>query len=356
MINKRQYEHGSLGELADPNLFQSPVVVDNYDSSELKEHLKRMLLIRFAEEKIADEIVAGNIVCPCHLAIGQEAIAVGVAKALRSTDRSFGTHRSHSHFLAMDSNVHSLFAEVLGKATGCSHGMGGSMHLQSRDNGFIGSVPIVAGTISMAVGAGIDAMLQQKKDMDVGVCFFGDGAIEEGSAHESMNLASVLKAPVLFVCENNFFSSHLHILHRQPDNNVSRYAKSHLLNTEVVDGNNLVEVYEATQRLLEKARNGEGAGFLEVITYRWRGHVGPREDNDVGLQRNEDLAVWKKRDPVQRLVTSMVEKDYLTDSEYETLKSEVVAEVNEAWNKAVKDPYPDTKRLTELVYSDGVSR
>src|SRR5690606_8272404 len=162
-------------------------------------------------------------------------------------------------------------------STGCSKGMGGSMHLYAKEHGFWGSVPIVGATISMAVGAGLAAQMDKpdRKDMDVGVAYFGDGAAEEGVLHESLNFAAKFKVPVIFVCENNLFSSHLHILLRQPKDKVARYAESHDVNVEVVDGNDIEAVSKAAKRLVDAARNGEGPGFLEAVTYRWRGHVGP---------------------------------------------------------------------------------
>jgi len=343
-------EH-SLGPLADPQKCTDPINIKGEDPDWLLSSLERMLLIRKAEEKIADMVTAGKIICPCHLAIGQEAVAVGVAKHLRPSDRGFGTHRSHSHFLACGAPVEELMAEVLGKVTGCSKGMGGSMHLYAEKFGFKGSVPIVAGTVSMAVGAGLAAHLDGGDDMDVGVAYFGDGAIEEGTVHESFNLASNFKWPVLFVVENNLFSSHLHINLRQPADRVARFSEAHKLHTEVVDGNDIVAVANATERLLKKARKGEGPGCLEAITYRHRGHVGPREDNDVGLKRQEDLTQWKKRDPILRLKVALKNANLLNSSAEKEIEKKVSERIERAWDLAEKAPYPDKSALLDLVYS-----
>lgn len=343
-------EH-SLGLLADPQSCTDPINITGEDPNWLLAGLEKMLLIRKAEEKIADMVTAGKIQCPCHLAIGQEAVAVGVAKHLRPTDRGFGTHRSHSHFLACGAPVEELMAEVLGKETGCSKGMGGSMHLYAEKYGFKGSVPIVAGTVSMAVGAGLAAHLSGGNDMDVGIAYFGDGAIEEGTVHESFNLASNFKWPVLFVIENNLFSSHLHINLRQPADRVARFAEAHKMHTEVVDGNDIVAVAKATDRLLKKARAGEGPGCLEAVTYRHRGHVGPREDNDVGLKRQEDLTQWKKRDPVTRLKAALRNANLLSASTEQELEQRITQQVEHAWALAEKAPYPPTSALLDLVYS-----
>lgn len=339
-----------LKDLADPKNFVSPIKIDGENKEQLKSDLKMMLLIRLAEEKIGDMLEAGKIKCPCHLAIGQEAIPVAIARHLRKSDRVFGTHRSHGHYLSTGGSVHGLFAEILGKATGCSKGMGGSMHLYDKANGFLGSVPIVAATVSLGVGAALAAQKDKKSNWDIAVSYFGDGAAEEGSVHESMNFSSKFRLPMLFVCENNLFSSHLHILLRQPADGVARYADSHGLNVEVVDGNDLVSVAQAADRLIKKARNGEGAGFLEVITYRWRGHVGPKEDIDVGLKRGDELIHWKKRDPVSRLATSMIEKKMITESELEKTKSELKSLMSELWLQAERDPFPNKEALMDLVY------
>lgn len=347
--NTMLIEH-SLGTLADPQSCTEPIDIRGEDKAWLIQSLEQMLLIRKAEEKIGDMVTAGKIVCPCHLAIGQEAVAVGVAKNLRPTDRGFGTHRSHSHFLASGAPVEELMAEVLGKVTGCSKGMGGSMHLYADKFGFKGSVPIVAGTVSMAVGAGLAAHLNGGADMDLGVAYFGDGAIEEGTVHESFNLASNFKWPVLFVIENNLFSSHLHINLRQPADRVARFAEAHRLHTEVVDGNDVVAVAKASQRLIQKARRGEGPGCLEAVTYRHRGHVGPREDNDVGLKRQEDLTQWKKRDPITRLVAGLTNEKLITAIELQRIEQRITDRVESAWKLAEGAPYPNPSALLDLVY------
>ena len=173
------------------------------------EKMKLMLLIRLVEQRIADERKDGVIGGPVHLSSGQEAIAVGISTHLSNKDYVFSAHRSHAHLLALDQDLRKLFAEILGKSTGSSRGMGGSMHLWSGSTGFHGSVPIVAGTVSLAVGAGLASRLRNQDS--IAVTFFGDGAMEEGVVHESLNLAKKLGSPTLCVCENNFFSSHMHI-------------------------------------------------------------------------------------------------------------------------------------------------
>lgn len=341
----------SIEDLIDPKNFTGPIDINGSDQDKLIKHLEKMLTIRCAEERIGDWVTAGRAKCPCHLGIGQEAIAVGVCSALRRSDRVFGTHRSHSHFLATGGSLDALMAEVLGKVSGCSRGMGGSMHLFGSDTGFMGSVPIVGATIPLATGAALAAKMDGAGD--VAVAFFGDGAAEEGVFHESLNLAAAYGLPALFVCENNLFASHLHISLRQPSNSISRYASAHCIRSQIVDGNDVVLVENAASRALEAVRGGQGPFFLEAITYRWRGHVGPREDVDVGVKRHCDLAAWKLRDPVRRLADALEACGALTQAEYEGMKARIKEMVGLAASKAERAAYPDVRRLMDdVLYSE----
>ena len=339
----------SLGLLSDPQLFHEPIDISGEDAGQLLRYLKTMMVIRKAEEKIGDMVVSGVVVGPAHLGIGQEAIAVGMAAHLRSGDSVFGTHRSHSHFLALGNDVYELFSEVIGRVTGCSLGMGGSQHLYGDAKGLMFSVPIVAAMIPIAVGAGLAA--QMDGNGSVSVSHFGDGAVEEGAAQESFNLASIMNLPVVFVCENNFFASHMHIDLRQPTDLTSRFAKAHQIPCYVIDGNNIVAMSEAANKAVDRARAGKGPSYIEAVTYRWRGHVGPREDLDVGVQRSSSLALWKKRDPIGRLADALVERGVISAEKIRDLSTEVQALIDEAWVCAEKSPYPHPTALLDLVYS-----
>ncbi len=310
--------------------------------------LERMLLIRRAEEAVAELVTSGEARCPCHLAVGQEACAVGVAEAFRGGDRAFGAHRSHGHYLALGGDLDAMFAEILGKAGGCSGGMGGSMHLVSPENGLLGTVPIVGATIPMAVGAGLAAKLDGSGAL--AVSFFGDGATEEGVFHESMNLAATFSLPVIFVCENNLFSSHLHIALRQPSNCVARYALAHRVAYEILDGNDVCAVSGATSRAAVRARAGEGPTFLELVTYRWRGHVGPSEDIDVGVKRGDELKFWKQRDPVRRLREAMIAAEMITAGEIDAMNEGAASRVQESVARARSAPYPPASLVDECLY------
>jgi TPP-dependent pyruvate/acetoin dehydrogenase alpha subunit len=341
----------NLGQLADPNAFQEPLDIQGEDPAWLMASLRRMVLIRRAEEVIAEMVASSQVRCPCHLAIGQEAMAVGVARWAQPSDRVFGAHRSHAHFLALGGSVFELLAEVLGRQAGCSRGMGGSMHLISPRNALLGTVPIVAATIPIAVGAALAARLDGSDS--VAVSFFGDGATEEGAFHESMNLAATRRLPIVFVCENNLFSSHLHISLRQPKNILARYAAAHCIPSCTIDGNDVIAVSQASAAAFERARRGEGPAFIEGVTYRWRGHVGHREDNDVGVQRESTLASWKKRDPIRRLADALTSAGLLSTGKLLEINEEMADEVTKALSLAEKAPFPPAEAVLELVYSKG---
>lgn len=317
-----------LGNLALAGQLHEPIAIDDRPTGTLLGWLRAMLRIRGVEDRIGKLVESGEVRCPCHLAIGQEACAVGVASALRPSDRAFGAHRSHGHYIAMGGDITALFAEVLGKDGGCSRGMGGSMHLTAPEVGLLGTVPIVGATIPMAVGAAIAAQLEGSDR--IGVTYFGDGATEEGGFHESMNLAASRKAPVLFVCEHNLFSSHLHISLRQPAEGIARFADAHRMPSATIDGNDVQAVAHTAEEMVAAIRSGEGPGFLELVTYRWRGHVGPREDLDVGVRRTEDLLIWKKRDPVARLEAGLVGAGRVQPAELSELHAAVEVELSDA--------------------------
>lgn len=341
---------GDLGSLADPNAHQAPLDLQNIPTETLLDEYRAMVLIRRAEEVIADMARAGEFKCPTHLAIGQEAVAVGLARHLSGRDRCYGAHRSHSHYLALGGDPDLLFAEILGRDTGCSKGMGGSMHLYAGDKGFGGSVPIVAGTVPIAVGAAM--AFKQQRTGGVGVAFFGDGACEEGIVHESLNMASIMKLPAIFVVENNLFSSHLDIELRQPSNRVARFAEAHAIPVRVVDGNDVVAVAAAAGELIARARAGEGPGFIEAVTYRWRGHVGPNEDIDVGLLRKaEDIAAWKKRDPVARLRAALMQARGVSEQQFDAIVQDVAETVDTAVTFARQSDFPAESSLLDRVYA-----
>jgi TPP-dependent pyruvate/acetoin dehydrogenase alpha subunit len=340
----------ALGHLADPAKLTEAIDLHNTPTEWLVDKYRDMMTIRYAEEAVAELVKSGEAKCPCHLGIGQEAVAVGVSAHLNSGDRVYSGHRGHSHYLALHASLDRMMAEVLGKADGASGGMGGSMHLFAPEAGFHGSVPIVGATVPIAVGAGIACKMDGKGQ--VAVCYFGDGACEEGVVHESLNLARVMDLPVLLVCENNLYSSHLDIHLRQPSNSVARFAAAHHIDHRVIDGNDLVAVSQAASDLIAAARAGKGPGFIEAVTFRWLGHVGPNADIDVGVRRSpEELAAWKKRDPVRRLTDALAESRGVAPSRFAEIDEEIVRAVGGAVKFARDAGYPDGNALLDYVYA-----
>jgi len=339
-----------LKGLSNPEKYHDSISINNQDAGVLKNMLSTMLLIRKTEQQLALGRKNGLIGGPVHLGAGQEAIAVGISKNLKKTDRVFGAHRSHSHLLALNPDFYRLFAEVLGRKTGFSKGMGGSMHLYDQPNGFYGSVPIVAGTVSLAVGAAMASKMQGTDD--IGVAYIGDGAVEEGIVHESFNLAKIQKAPMLFVIENNLFASHMHISLRQPSDMISRFAIANDIPCKLVDGNDVVAVAKASKELIDDIRAGKGPGFIELVTYRWYGHVDWRDDVDVGVDRSlDDIENWKARDPILRLSKSMIKAKIWSIEQEEDLINKLDKEIQIAWEKAMNDPYPSSDATLKYVYS-----
>lgn len=339
-----------LGDLSNPACFNEPINITGFSSKIIIDALHDMIRIRLAEQQIAHLASSNKIKCPVHLGIGQEAVAVGIAKNLRKTDRAFGNHRSHSHYLAMGGDTRKLFAEVMGKYTGCSHGFGGSMHIYAQEVGFYGSVPIVAGTIPLAVGAALAAKLDNHGD--VAVAFFGDGACEEGVFHESLNVAASMNLPIVFVVENNLFSSHLDVYFRQPSDKMARFADAARIAHCTVDGNNLIEVSTKAGALIEQARVRNNPILIEAITYRWLGHVGPRADIDVGLRRSEEeVEAWKRRDPVSRLLTSLIANNKYSIEEFNDYSEKISAEYENLCLEIESDPFPPDSTLMDYVYA-----
>ena len=338
-----------LGGLINPEEYTDPIDINGLDNNTLIEDLKLMYLIRRVEEIISDNVANGIIKCPCHLGIGQEAIAVGLSRFLRPSDRVFGGHRSHAHYLGLKGSSQKLFSEVLGKYNGCSKGMGGSMHLFDPSVGFGGSVPIVGASVPIATGAALAA--KKDKNGDISVSYLGDSACEEGAVQESFNLASIMELPIIFVVENNLFASHMHIDLRQPLNSTSRFAVAHNIKHKIIDGNDLAKMYTVSKKAVEYCRNGKGPFLIEAITYRWKGHVGHRDDIDVGVKRKDELEKWKKRDPILRLKKSLIGNKYLTENDFKKFKKVIDEKLKNEWELALKSPYPHENFINEIIYS-----
>jgi len=308
---------------------------------------RQMLEIRRAEEQLARLHQSGQIPGACHTYVGEEAIATGVCAQLRETDTVMSTHRGHGHALAKGVPPRELIAELLGKATGCSHGRGGSMHLFKPEVGMLGTSGIVGPSILMATGAGYSALLQGSDR--VSVAFFGDGAVGNGAFHEGLNLATIWDLPVIFVCENNLYATEVpfRTVTRQPS--VAARAASYGLPGVEVDGNDVLAVHRAASEAVARARAGNGPTLLECKTYRTRPHSeGMR---DAGYRTTEEVAEWKGRDPIARLRDQLLRDEIATEAEIGATDAAVRELIAEAVAFAQASPWPDAATATTHVFS-----
>ena len=307
---------------------------------------RMMVTIRATEDALADEVTKGEIGCPVHLYSGEEAVATGVCDVLRVDDWVYSSHRSHGHYLAKGGDLYRLMAEVYCRSEGCSKGRGGSMHLSSPEIGFPGSSAIVSGSISLAVGTALAFSL--KKTNRVAATFFGDGAMGEGVMYESLNLAALYSLPLIFVCENNLYSTHLPISKCLANVRIAPKARAMGVPAITVDGNDVMKVQVAAKRAIAKARRGDGPAFIECLTYRHRGHVGPNYDVEKGLRSQEELDSWLKRCPICTLEKRMIGSNYATKKELAAITAEVNKLVLSTRQEAKRCGWPHGPEETEF--------
>ncbi len=305
--------------------------------------------IRRVEEEVARVYPSDEIKSPVHLSIGQEAVAVGVCEALRpNTDVVFGTYRGHALYLAKGGDLKKMIAELYGKVTGCAKGKGGSMHLIDVKAGLMGTSAVVGTTISHAVGYAY-AMRLQRKDTVV-ASFFGDGAVDEGAFHESMNFASLKKLPIIFICENNFYSIHSHQRARQPSSNVVERARAYSMLADRIENNDVLRIYHLVKAAVQEIRAGRsGPRFFECMTYRWKEHVGHNDDFDKGYRSISEAEPWFANDQVKRL------GNFLEPRVRERIEGEVEAEIREAFEFAERSPFPPGEDLYTDMFEEAAS-
>jgi TPP-dependent pyruvate/acetoin dehydrogenase alpha subunit len=311
--------------------------------------LREMIRIRTVEQTIADLYPAGEMRTPTHFSIGQEAVAVGVCGALRRDDVVYSGHRCHAHYLAKGGDLLGMVAELYGREAGCARGRGGSVHLNDPAAGVVASSAILGQTMATAVGS---ALAFKMDGLDrVAVTFFGDGTVEEGIFHESLNFAVVKRLPVLFVCENNGYSTHTRLEVRQPVGvPIHVRAGSYGMPSVRVDGNDVFAVFAAAREAVERSRRGEGPSFLECMTYRWREHVGPLWDYDKGYRTKAEVDEWVARCPIKRATERLVAEGSCSMEEIEQLGRGYVDEVNRAVAAAKDSPFPAVEDLTAGTY------
>lgn len=309
-----------------------------------------MLRIRMVEEEVAAIYPEQQMRCPVHLCTGQEAVPVGVCANLKVGDYVLGTHRSHGHYLAKGGDLKAMMAEMYGRATGCSRGKGGSMHLVDLSVNVLGTTPIVGGIIPVAVGAAFGTRMTGGDA--VTAVFFGDAATEEGVFCESLNFASLKKLPVIFVSENNFFSVYSPLSVRQPEQKDNlAIAAAYGVEGSRGDGNDVLEVYAMARKAISHAREGRGPYLLEFDTYRWREHCGPYYDNDLGYRSEMDFEEWVKKCPLNIFEQKLLDQGILVTRDIKRLKDSIEAEIGEALAFAKGSPFPEERELITDVYA-----
>jgi len=305
-----------------------------------------MLTIRRFEESIADLYRRGLVPSSAHVYIGQEAVAAGVCACLRPDDYVLSTHRGHAHSIAKGAPLDRLAAEILGRATGLNRGRGGSMRPCCPEAGVLYSCPIVGSNIPIAAGVGLSIRLRGTDQ--VVACFFGDGASNIGDFHEGLNLASIWKAPVVFVCENNQYAISVPVWRSTSVRDIAARAASYSMPGLIVDGNDVVAVYKAAKWATERARRGEGPSLIEAKTYRWLGHhVG---DPGTAYRSREEVEAWRARCPIKRLRERLLKNGVASEEELADIEARVEDEVRKAMEFALSSPYPSPDELYEFVF------
>ncbi|MBK6778192.1 MAG: pyruvate dehydrogenase (acetyl-transferring) E1 component subunit alpha [Gemmatimonadetes bacterium] len=321
---------------------------DTKTAEKYRHYLRQMLLIRRFEEKAGEAYSLGQIGGFCHLYIGQEAVAVGCLSQLRQGDAITATYREHGHALARGISARSVMAELFGKATGCSGGKGGSMHIFDASLGFLGGHGIVGGHIPLTTGMGFAFKYRQTDQ--VAVCFFGEAAINNGAFHEALNMAGIWKLPCIFICENNRYGMGTALDRATATWNISERATSYDMSREVVDGQDLGEVIAAMDRAVVRARRPSAPTLLEIRTYRFVGHS--MSDPIHGHYRTkEEVEAHRKRDPITLWAEKLKAEGLLDDAAFEKLDAEVKAEVQDAYEFADQSPDPDPEMLWKDVYA-----
>ena len=310
-----------------------------------------MYRIRAVEEAIADRYPRGEMRCPVHLSIGQEAISAIFAEVVRNEDFCVSTHRGHAHYLAKGGDLTAMISEIYGKATGCSKGKGGSMHLIDLDVNFMGTSAIVGNSIPVGVGLALAAQL--KNSDQISCVFLGDGAVEEGVFYESVNFAVVRHLPVIFICENNLYSVYSPLEVRQPQNrHIFEMVRAMGITASASDSANLEECYQVMRDAFEAVRAGHGPQFLEFSTYRWREHCGYAFDNDLGYRTEEEFLYWQARDPLSTLETKLGSEDHgVRNNDIAQMKDRIGMEIKAAFAAAESAPFPSPGEAFTDVYA-----
>ena len=311
---------------------------------------KEIYRIREVGKKISLLYSEQEMRCPVHLSIGQEAVAVGICKNLKRSDQILSGHRPHAHYLAKGGNLKAMISELYGKETGCAKGKSGSMHLIDIKVGMMGAVPIVGSSIPIAAGFAWANKLKNSKK--VTTVFFGDGATEEGIFHESLDFACLHKLPILFVCENNFFSVYSHISKRQSKSRkICNIANAAGIKSLKLNGNNVEDVFKKSSKIINNIRNGQGPFLLELDTYRFIEHCGPNIDDHLMYRSKKELNKWLKNCPVTSYKKKLINKKVLNKNKLRNIESKISKEINAAFNFAKKSNFPSKNLLKKHIYA-----
>jgi len=307
---------------------------------------RKLLEIRIFEEKVfelyAQNLVPGTI----HLYAGEEAVAVGVCSNLRKDDYITSTHRGHGHCIAKGAQPKRIMAEILGKKTGYCKGKGGSMHIADFSVGMLGATAVVGAGLPIAMGAGLSIKLSRTDN--VVACFFGDGASNQGTFHEAINMAAIWSLPVIFVCENNVYAMGTRRSRVMLIENIADRAQAYGISGVAVDGNDVLAVYEAAQKAVERARRGEGPTLIECKTYRHKGHS---RIDPAKYRPEEEVEEWLRKDPIKRFREKLMQTEVLTETEIQQVEKDVLAEIDEAAKFALQSPFPDPAEALKDVYA-----
>lgn len=309
---------------------------------------KKMIEIRLFEEKIQDLYARGSIPGSVHLYIGQEAIAAGVCAHLRKEDYITSTHRGHGHLIAKGADLRYMMAELFGRKTGYCKGKGGSMHIADFDLGILGSNGIAGGGIPIAVGAGLSSKMRGTDQ--VTICFFGDGASNNGTFHEGLNFASVHRLPVVFICENNLYGISVSQKQHQAIEDISIRSVAYNMPGITIDGNDVSAVYHTSGEAIQRARAGEGPTLVECKTYRWRGHYEGDPNQGRRYRTLEEIQAWMKKCPIKRFEATLVKEKVLNKKKMMEIRKEVEKKIEEAVAFANQSPFPDPNDIFEDVY------
>ena len=318
------------------------------DATQLLRFYRQMLAIRLFEERVNDLYTRALMPGLAHLYIGQEAVAVGICEALRKDDYITSTHRGHGHCLAKGASPDRMFAELLGKEAGYCKGKGGSMHIADPDTGNMGANAIVAGSVGIATGAAFSA--KRLDNGRIAGCFFGEGALGQGSLYEVMNLAQLFKLPVIYVCENNLYTEYTHFSETTAGEILTRATAFGLLAAEV-DGQDVRSVYAVASQFAERARHGGGPGFILANTYRYSGHHVGDINREYYRSKAEEQSWKAERDPIQNLANWMTANKIAAKNQLEQIERELIAEMDKAVEFAMKAPYPAPDQVEQHVYA-----